>query len=375
MKETVIVGAGPVGLWTAIQLKKRNPENVITVYERYEKYQRSHVLRLDHWSMMLYSKTQRDELETQFINEVTGKSRKHMKMEFTKSLYIKTNDFEQALKNYCKNLGVNIVIQKINSTAEVEALHPHCSHFVASDGAHSILRTELLGKDSVDTKPLQYVVELKFHVPHKTHKSKNLNDLLSLNIENKFMNFEYVGKFKNGETPLTSRFFLSKELYEKLPEASFKEPLSFELLDKIPELSEFKENLYKYLQYRKDEYSDQIDLKNVKISKLILSVYSAKKFAIHNEKTNKCWFLTGDAAMGVPYFRALNSGMMLSSRLSQILNSSITTIGNEVKNHAGLYNFHQPLHIQTEFGIAFGKNMLLNSFNEMRQIPKKLKIT
>ncbi len=375
MKEIVIVGAGPVGLWTAIQLKKRNPENCITIYERYEKYQRSHVLRLDHWSMMLYGKTKRDDIETSFINEVTGKSRQHMKMEFTKSLYIKTNDFEQALKNYCKNLGINIIIQKINSITEVENMHPSCSHFIASDGAHSLLRNELLGNESIDTKPLQHVVELKFHVPHKTKKSKNLKELIGLNIENKFMNFEYVGKFKNGETPLTSRFFLSSLLYDKLPEASFKEPLSFKILDTIEELHEFRDNLLHYINYRKKEYNDEIDIETVKISKLILSVYSAKKFAVLNKEENKCWFLTGDAAMGVPYFRALNSGMMLSSRLSQIINSSITTVGNEVKNQASLYNFHQPLHIQTEFSIAFGKNFLLNSFNEVRQLPKKLKIT
>lgn len=372
MKQTVIIGAGPVGLWTAIQLKKRNPDNDITVYERYDTYQRSHVLRLDHWSMILYNKNKNNEAETQFINEVTGKSRKNMQRQFTKSLYIKTNDFEQALKNYCKNLGITIVIQKINSIKEVEELHPDCSHFIASDGAHSILRTELLGQDNIDSKPLQYVVELKFHVPHKTTKSKNLKDLLSLNIENQFMNFEYVGKFKNNQTPLTSRFFLNKQLYEKLPEASFKQPLSFETLDSIPELHDFRDNLHKYIAYRKEYYGDQIDIQQVKISKLVLSVYSAKKFAVHNEQTNKCWFLTGDAAMGVPYFRALNSGMMLSSRLSQILNSSILNIGNNVKNHANLYNFHQNLHIQTEFSIAFVKNMLLNSFNEVRQVPKKI---
>lgn len=375
MKEIIIVGAGPVGLWTAIQIKKRNPAVLISVYERYEKYQRSHVLRLDHWSMILYSKSKQDDFETLFINEVTGKSTKNMQMEFTKSLYIKTNDFELALKNYCKNLGINIIIQKIHSIKEVETLHPHCQHFIASDGAHSLLRQDLLGTDSLDTKPLQYVVELKFHVPHKTSKSKNLSDLIGLNIENKFMNFEYVGKFKNNETPLTSRFFLSKELYEKLPEASFKEPLSFKILESIPELHEFRENLLKYIEYRKDQYQDQIDLDNIKISKLVLSVYCAKKFAILNEDNNKCWFLTGDAAMGVPYFRALNSGMMLSSRLSQILNTSITSLGHKLKNQAGLYNFHQPLHTHTEFGIAFGKNIALNSFNEIRKLPKKLKIT
>ena len=37
--------------------------------------------------------------------------------------------------------------------------------------------------------------------------------------------------------------------------------------------------------------------------------------------------------MGVPYFRALNSGMMLSSRLSQILTKPMYKIGNEIHNH------------------------------------------
>lgn len=371
MKNIVIVGGGPVGLWTAIQLKKRDSDLNISIYERYEKYQRSHVLRLDHWSMMLYGKTKRDTFETQFINDVTGKSRRHMKMEFSKSLYIKTNDFEQALKTYAINLGINTIIKKINSIKEVEELHPECSHFIASDGAHSLLRNELLGNDSIDSKPLQYVVELKFHVPHKTQKTKDLKDLLGLNIENKYMNFEYVGKFKNNETPVTSRFFLSKELYEKIPEASFKEPLSFSKIEKIPELKEFYDNLMKYIEFRRNNYNDQIDLSNVKISKLILSVYSAKKFAILNENKDKCWFLTGDAAMGVPYFRALNSGMMLSSRLSQILTKPMYKIGNEIHNHANFYNIHQPMHIQTEYAIAFGKNAVLESFNQLRKLPKK----
>lgn len=57
--DIVFVGAGPVGLWTAIQAKKRNPQAQIQVYERYTEYQRSHVLRLEHFSMLLYGKKAR----------------------------------------------------------------------------------------------------------------------------------------------------------------------------------------------------------------------------------------------------------------------------------------------------------------------------
>ena len=48
MNELVCIGGGPVGIWTAIQIKKRKPQTDITIYERFETYQRSHVLHLDY---------------------------------------------------------------------------------------------------------------------------------------------------------------------------------------------------------------------------------------------------------------------------------------------------------------------------------------
>src|SRR4051794_27571662 len=44
--DVVFVGAGPVGLWTAIQLKILQPKLNILMLEKYEKYQRNHVLRV-----------------------------------------------------------------------------------------------------------------------------------------------------------------------------------------------------------------------------------------------------------------------------------------------------------------------------------------
>ena len=64
--KVVIVGAGPVGLWTAIQLLKREPALEVVLLERHESYARSHVLRLDHWSMMLYGRAAFDGRERDF---------------------------------------------------------------------------------------------------------------------------------------------------------------------------------------------------------------------------------------------------------------------------------------------------------------------
>ena len=66
----VIVGAGPVGLWTAIQLKKRASDSRVIIFERYSDYQRSHVIRLDKLSLLLYCKRSHDSREQAFYDEL-----------------------------------------------------------------------------------------------------------------------------------------------------------------------------------------------------------------------------------------------------------------------------------------------------------------
>ncbi len=45
--DVVFVGAGPVGLWTAVQLKLASPQTNVLMLEKYIEYQRSHVLKVD----------------------------------------------------------------------------------------------------------------------------------------------------------------------------------------------------------------------------------------------------------------------------------------------------------------------------------------
>ena len=90
--EVVIVGGGPVGLWTGVQLKKRQPNAVVIVYERYPEYQRNHVLRLEYASMLLHGKTKRDLHEEAFLRDVTGKSLTQIVLRPTGSVFVRTND-------------------------------------------------------------------------------------------------------------------------------------------------------------------------------------------------------------------------------------------------------------------------------------------
>lgn len=367
MNEIVIVGAGPVGLWTAIQIKKRQPDVHIHLYEKHSSYQRSHVLRLDYWSLLLYGKQSSILREQQFYNEITGKKINDIITDFTKSIYIRTNDFEAALKSFALDLGIHLHLASIATPEQVMALHPHCSIFLAADGAKSNMRNQLLGETSLEEHPLQHIVEIKYQINGKSNKFHPLKQQFMTNKRLKNMAFEYVGKEKEGITPITVRFFLDKETYHAIPEATFKSPLTLES-NSLP-LS-LQKDLLTYISIRESTYNETYCVNTSKISKLSLSLYASHKFAV--EKNNCAWFFVGDAAMGVPYFRALNSGMILGSRLAQILTSKWLSTHQNIHKQIFLYNLHRPLHIATEFSIARGKNFGLQSYDWIRKMSSQL---
>jgi len=362
--DVVIVGGGPVGLWTAIQLKKRKPALDVQVYERYEEYRRSHVLKLEHRALMLYSKNSYDLPEAKFLAAVTGDNpAKVVKSAIDgEQSFIRTNDLEDALKTYANDLGINISYNKISSPEDVEAQHPECKYFVAADGAHSAMRKALLGEDATKEYPLQYVVEIKYEAAGKT-RPLTVTENLKVNQYLSSMCFEYTGREKAGKTPVTLRFFVDEKIYKALPESGFKNPIG---LDNKHIPSDLAHDMATYMQARKDTAGEVYKQGSAKISKLELSLYKAKRFA--TQKRGKNWFLAGDAAMGVPYFRSLNAGMIISSQLGLILTRQL--LNGKAKIAA--YNAMQPLDTTWEFTAAHGKNIALNIYDGFRKASAKM---
>jgi len=362
--DVVIIGAGPVGLWAAIQLKKRNPRLNVQIYERYTEYKRSHVLKLKYTSMMLYSKKCKDPAEAAFYKHVTGKSSTQVAMEAAigKHVFIRTNDLEDALKTYAKTLGVNIDYKKIDTPEQVETMHPECKYFIAADGARSAMRDAVMGTDAVDSYPLQHIVELKYETKGATSPLKTA-DHFRVNKHNSAMTFEYVGNEKQDKTPVSLRFFIDEDTYNAMPEASFKEPLTLDNKNIPPD---FAKDIAAYMSARKTHANENYIKGSEKMSKLQLSLYKAKKFAVKHGDKN--WFLVGDAAMGVPYFRSLNAGMIISSQLGYILTRRI--LSEKAKINA--YNTMKPLDIAWEFTVAKGKNTALDAYDSFRRMSKKL---
>ncbi len=362
--DIVFVGGGPVGLWTAIQAKKNNAALDITVYERYPEYQRSHVLRLEHVSLLLWAKMKNDTAEAAFIEDVTGK--KKLSQVFAKSatagaVYIATNDLENALKDYAAKLGINVVYKKIESPDEAEALHPECCLFVAADGAHSKMREAVFGKDILDETTLQHIVEMKYKADGKAGRLTMAETLKTAKLV-KSQIFEYVGRERNGETPVTLRFFVDDDTYAKMPEATFKKPLAHD----DPQLpATLSEDIKTYMAVRREKAGENYQQGSDKLSKLTLSVYKAKKFAAN--RGQKAWFLAGDAAMGLPYFRSLNAGMIIGSQLGGILAQGLLSRTAKV----GAYNLLQPADTMIEFMGAKAKNQGIKALDAFRKLDAK----
>src|SRR5690348_13576714 len=124
MSKVVIVGAGPVGLYTAIQLKLYNPDIDIEILEKYSEYQRKHVVKVD---------------KDPFADS-------HPHPEFQALLAtlegaVSTAHLEKTLKEYAVKLGIKIKNETVHSCQDLAKQYPDVDMFIGADGAHSIVRS------------------------------------------------------------------------------------------------------------------------------------------------------------------------------------------------------------------------------------------
>ncbi len=368
--DVVIVGAGPVGLWVAIQIKKRNPEMAVQIYERHKVYQRSHVLRLNLASLGFYSKKKSDEIETEFYQDVTGKSAAGVWMGAlrAKAAVLGTNVLEGALKKYAQALGVNIAYEKIETPEDAIARHPECKKFVAADGAKSPLRKKLLGDNDVKQNYLQHVVEVKY-TANKDAKGLSLLDRFKTHklMSDETISFEILGSRKKVEGEdadsrrITVHFYTSEDLWKRVPDdAGFKTPLKLNDPRLPPELVA---DIQTYLNVRASKAKEDFNVASAKVSKLSISYYTARKFSVKHESGAR-WFFAGDAALGVPFFRALNSGIIIGSQLGYILTRD--WLPDSVKS--GFYNLARPFDRGWEYTEAQIKNSAITLYNAFRKV-------
>ena len=170
--------------------------------------------------------------------------------------------------------------------------------------------------------------------------------------------FEYVGRQKDGIRPVTLRVFVDKKTYNAMPDAGFKNPLPLNDNRLPPAVAG---SISTYMNARQAKADEQYAEGSGKLTKLQLSLYAARKFAVRKDERN--WFMVGDAAMGVPYFRSLNSGLIVGSQLAWILTRNYLSDTAKIRT----YNVCRPFDVAWEFTAARLKNMGLELYDEFRK--------
>lgn len=306
MKEPDIlfVGAGPVGLLAAIQMKLHDPKSFILMLEKYKDYQRKHPLILNKDSFV---DTHKDPEFQALINSLPKT--------------IRTNELEEILLEFARKIGIEIEYTNVTDCNELAKKYSS-KIIIGADGAHSIVRKQIFNDEYQIKKTLQYICEIKYEVEGKTRYLNTITEgIPALSYANHLIS-EFVGKEKEGKTPVSIRIFIDEETYKKMQEATFKNP--YNLKDKAKIESELYESINAWVTARRDFAQEKMIKDSERISVTNLPVYACKKFV--KNANDKTWFLVGDAAFGVPFFRSLNNGILCSSQLAKTVHAMFNGI-------------------------------------------------
>jgi len=296
--DVIIIGAGPVGLWTAIQLKLHDPKTDILMFEKYTEYKRRHILLLDKTSLI---GTHNDPEFQKLIQDLPTK--------------IRTTELESKLLQFAKQQGLNIQYKKVENFSDLPKQFPSAKVIVGADGAHSKTREEIFDGNLSVNKNLKFIAELKYECKGSANELNLWTEAVPALAYTKHLVSEFVGKEKNGKTPVSLRLFIDEKAYNQMQEARGGTYFSLKDTDKIN--SDLLISINAWLKARKMIAKENRIPDSEKITVTKLAAYRSEAFVRQVDGT--AWCLVGDAAFGVPYFRSLNNGLISGTNLAKKL--------------------------------------------------------
>lgn len=306
-KKVVVIGAGPVGLLTAIQLKILKPNVRVEVIERNENYVRNNRLNLEKGS---FAKIPSD-----------GKRLKEIVKDFfgnKKKVSIETNKIEKDLHAHAIDLGINFE-HRLVAPEEIAGID--ASVVVCADGAHSRSRACLT--ENKAELPLQHIIQMTYEVDGKQRALSNYRKYPAMKAIGYLVEESARYNVDTNKTLMTVRFFVNELDYTQLirdenNRPSFKNPLEDIKSDLLTD--NLKDAMHLWLNYRQERTQEKAG--SIKITPIGLSIYQSSQFSFDLEGCNKA-VLVGDAASGVPFFRSLNKGIRESSLLAKTIAKSM----------------------------------------------------
>ncbi len=311
--EIVVIGGGPTGLLTAIQTQALTGKK-ITVIEKYAEYQRADIRLNIHPSS----------LQGMANDEGLKKI-----VEGWKRGVVPIKEMEEALAQRANELGIKILRGYQAEPKLLPEQFPSAKVFIGADGARSTIRKEILGDQFKFNSNLQYLVQVQYVVNKKpleddlavkSQKIKNFAETYSMQKFAEHLIIQNIRPQEDGSAKVTLQIFIDKDTYEKMSDATFKNPYYLETdLSKVP--ASLSEILIKWWGAREELHQEVITAEGNKLNKMTviaLGSYVAKE-VVKEDEQGRLWVITGDAAAAFPFFRAVNNGMLLSTKLAKCI--------------------------------------------------------
>lgn len=365
--DVTILGAGPVGLATAITLALQGKDQgrKIVVLERRESGTgREHALFIAKDGIQAIRKALRP---NQLEGDVEAKAHARQVRSYLKEWVgrsISTNKIQKKLIKRAAALGVTIIrdtnydpilkqehlknlcgnecpviegAQK-NSVHEVHNILSKTKVLLGCDGRHSQVRRAFLGQDTeaLESNNEGYIIEVKYNTPNKTKKRSYLEAFIDATYQ--LIAFETMPREKPGEAKKRGaiHFLCDKETYDAFPQPYRKslptQTWNYRQLtqeaEKNPQIKDMKQKIDHYFdtivkrggQHLKAGESQET------IKRLPLNIYQSKSAVVPLNTQNPDLprvAIAGDAFSGKILLRGVNAGFQeaaaLATRVDQYL--------------------------------------------------------
>ncbi|WP_454785073.1 hypothetical protein [Legionella sp. WA2024007413] len=289
MADIIFIGAGPIGLLGAIQLKLQFPEKEILMFEKYEEPIRNHAMYVEQSS---FAGMDRSKGFGEVLDSIPSK--------------VIISDLEKKLRGFATSIGIKIQYQEIKDFNELKRQHPDTEYFVGSGGLRGIVHPQVFNGEDQINEPLRYAVEVKYKASGATRPLNKVTELPGVLAYTNHLVSEYVGHLKDDLTPVSLRIFVDEPTFKAMKDATFKNPYTLTDEDKIPQ------NLFNtittYLKARKHLASEKIEENSLKISTISLSIYASKDFC--RKVDGKTIFQIGEEGFACPFYRSFNDNAL-----------------------------------------------------------------
>lgn len=330
--DVVIVGAGPVGLWIALELEAKIPGLKILLYEKNKKYTRPQPLRLS------YARVSGNAEVKTALDETAAKGNAEMD-EKKGNISIPIQDLEANFLACVKtHPNIRIEYQAVASGEALKQAYPHCPFFIGTDGHRSTIRKTVFGvdQDHLPKENLQHMIELKYQVEGK---AVEISEFYYLAIQTSLggcvadhEHIKYDSEKKRSE--VTQRFLVDAKTFNdpRLAAAKAADPLR--VTQDLPEslrtaiavcLNGRSEPILvprKNPRIQDRRIKEDKDVPGPRLNKTILHVYKNEaSYQVEEEagREQRVWFLGGDAVIGLSFMKGLNAGLESGSKLADLI--------------------------------------------------------